>query len=58
MGKLHLPDGAVTLTDVLVRDAMAAELAKRHEPLDAARLLDAKKPRLGYAGTRPVKCSK
>jgi 5'-nucleotidase len=58
MGKLHLPDGAVTLTDVLVRDAMAAELAKRHKPLEAAQVFDAKKPRLAYTGTRPIKCEK
>jgi 5'-nucleotidase len=57
MGKLHLADDAVTLTDVLVRDAMAAELAKRRKPLDAAQLLDAKKPRLDYLGTRPIKCT-
>jgi 5'-nucleotidase len=57
IGKLHLGDDAVTLTDVLVRDAMAAELAKRHKPLDAAQLFDAKKPRLDYLGTRPIKCT-
>src|SRR5579862_1662350 len=42
MGKLGLPDGAVTITDVIVRDAMAAELAKRKTPLDAKQELDPK----------------
>ncbi|HTJ45317.1 MAG TPA: 5'-nucleotidase C-terminal domain-containing protein [Kofleriaceae bacterium] len=56
IGRLALPDGAVDLTDVIIRDAMAAELKKRGGSISAKDFFDPKKPRLDFPGKRPVKC--
>ena len=61
IGKLGLPDGAIALTDVIIRDAMAAELARRGKSagsIDAKAFFDPKKPRLAFAGHRPMSCAK
>lgn len=55
IGRLKLPDGAVTVTDVIIRDAMEAALAKV-ATLDPGKLADPKAPRLRYPGVRPVRC--
>jgi 2',3'-cyclic-nucleotide 2'-phosphodiesterase (5'-nucleotidase family) len=57
VGRLKLPDGAVTIDNVIIRESMAAQLKKRGGRLDPARLLDPHKPRLAYPGQRPVKCA-
>jgi 2',3'-cyclic-nucleotide 2'-phosphodiesterase (5'-nucleotidase family) len=55
IGRLKLPAGAVTVTDVIIRDAMAKQL-RRGGTLDPGKLYDPKAPRLRYAGDRPVRC--
>ncbi|MCE9574644.1 MAG: 5'-nucleotidase C-terminal domain-containing protein [Deltaproteobacteria bacterium] len=57
IGRLGLPDGAVEVTDVLIRDAIADVLKKRGGKVSASDVFDPKKPRLAYPGPRPVKCS-
>jgi 5'-nucleotidase len=54
IGRLKLPDGAVTMTDTIIRDAMAEVLRKRKGPLDPAQIVA--KKRLDYEGQRPVTC--
>jgi 2',3'-cyclic-nucleotide 2'-phosphodiesterase (5'-nucleotidase family) len=54
IGKLHLPSGAIELTDVIVRDAMADVLRAHPGTLDPKTKYAAK--RLDYAGARPVHC--
>ncbi len=54
IGRLKLPDGAVKITDVIIRDAMADVLRKRRGPLDPAQIVA--KKRLDYEGQRPVSC--
>ena len=60
IGKLGLPEGAIHVTDTIIRDAMADVLRgwKRsaRASIDAARLYSAAAPRLDYEGTRPVTC--
>ncbi len=55
IGRLKLPAGAVTVTDQIIRDAMATQL-RRGGTLDPGKLYDAKAPRLRYDGARPVRC--
>jgi 2',3'-cyclic-nucleotide 2'-phosphodiesterase (5'-nucleotidase family) len=57
IGRLALPDGAVELTDVIIRDAMKDVLAKRGGSIKASDVFDPKKPRLAYPGKRPVTCT-
>jgi 5'-nucleotidase len=54
IGRLKLPDGAVKMTDVIIRDAIADVLRKRKGPLDPAQIVA--KKRLDYEGQRPVSC--
>jgi 5'-nucleotidase len=54
IGRLKLPDGAVKMTDVIIRDAIADVLRKRKGPLDPAQIVARK--RLDYEGQRPVSC--
>ena len=56
IGRLKLPAGAVTVTDVIIRDAMAKEL-RRGGKIDPGKLYDPKAPRLRYDGDRPVSCA-
>jgi 5'-nucleotidase len=56
LGKLKLPDGAVTTTDAIIRDAMADVLRQRKGSIDPAQLMANK--RLDYEGSRPVECQK
>lgn len=57
-GVLDLAPEAVQLEDLLIREAMAAQLSKRGgriDPSDPA-LFDEDKPRVHYPGERPVRC--
>ncbi|MEJ7603714.1 MAG: bifunctional UDP-sugar hydrolase/5'-nucleotidase [Kofleriaceae bacterium] len=55
IGRLKLPDGAVTMTDVIIRDAMADMLRKRKgTTIDPTKIGAVK--RLDYPGKRPVQC--
>lgn len=57
IGRLKLPDGAVKITDVIIRDAMADLLRKQKgKRIDPADLLAPAKKRMDYEGTRPVSC--
>ena len=56
IGRLKLPDGSVTVTDLLLRDAMATALTARGGTLAASDLHDPDQPRLAYPRPRPVKC--
>jgi len=46
---------SIEVKDTLVRDALVAQLAARRTVRDAD-LIDAKRPRLGLPGKRPVRC--
>jgi 2',3'-cyclic-nucleotide 2'-phosphodiesterase (5'-nucleotidase family) len=56
IGRLKLPDGAIKITDVIIRDAMADTLRKKQGTIDPARLFSAATKRLDYVGNRPVEC--
>lgn len=56
-GRLKLPEGAVTMTDVIIRDAIADVLRKKKGKVEPASLYSATKRRLDYEGERPVLCS-
>jgi 5'-nucleotidase len=60
IGRLKLPDGAIHVTDMIIRDALGEVLrgwkATPKATIDPARLYSATAPRLDYEGTRPVTC--
>jgi len=57
IGRLKLPDGAIKMTDVIIRDAIADILRKRKGgKIDPAQLFAPAKRRLDYEGNRPVEC--
>ena len=60
IAKLGLPEGAIHVTDAIIRDAMADVLrgwkGSAKASIDAQRLYSATAPRLDYEGTRPVTC--
>jgi 2',3'-cyclic-nucleotide 2'-phosphodiesterase (5'-nucleotidase family) len=56
-GRLKLPEGAVQMTDVLIRDAMADVLRKRKGTIEPDKLFSPVGPRrMDYEGSRPVEC--
>lgn len=60
IGRLKLPEGAVRITDVIIRDAVADLLRKRKgaaATIDAAQLHSPSVRRLDYEGQRPVLCT-
>ena len=57
IGRLKLPEGSVTMTDTIIRDAMADALRARGGTLAPAQVYDPAKPRMDYPGTRPVSCA-
>ena len=57
IGRLKLPDGAITITDVIIRDALADLLRKRKGTIEPAKLYSANVKRMDYEGTRPVECA-
>ena len=56
IGRLKLPETAIQMTDVIIRDAIADVLRKRKGKIDPATLLSPTKKRLDYEGERPVLC--
>jgi 2',3'-cyclic-nucleotide 2'-phosphodiesterase (5'-nucleotidase family) len=60
IGRLKLPDGKITVTDVIIREAVADVLRRwkgtPRAAVDVAKLLDAARPRLAYPGQRPLRC--
>ena len=56
IGRLKLADGAVKMTDTIIRDAMAEVLRKQKGTVDPAKYTA--KKRLDYPGKRPVQCGK
>ncbi|MDB4958458.1 MAG: 5-nucleotidase [Myxococcales bacterium] len=54
LGKL--PDGAIKLTDTIIREAIADVLRKTKGTIDPAKLFGPKTKRLDYEGKRPVEC--
>ena len=60
IGRLKLPDGAIKMTDVIIRDAIADILRKRKgAKIDPAQLFAPPATRrLDYEGNRPVECGK
>jgi 5'-nucleotidase len=57
IGRLKLPEGSVTMTDVIIRDGMADALRARGGTLAPVQVFDPAHPRLAYPGTRPVSCA-
>jgi len=57
IGRLKLPEGAITMTDDIIRDAIAAILRKKKGKVDPAQLYSPARRRLDYEGDRPVNCS-
>ncbi|HET9987897.1 MAG TPA: 5'-nucleotidase C-terminal domain-containing protein, partial [Kofleriaceae bacterium] len=58
IGKLKLPAGAIKVTDVIMREAIADVLRKqRGKTLDPTKLFDATHKRIDYEGKRPVVCA-
>ena len=55
VGRLKLPEGAIKVTDVIIRDAIAEVLRKKKGTLDPAKLMSPK--RQDYEGQRPVECA-
>ena len=58
IGRLKLPNGAIKITDVIIRDAMADVLKKRGGTIDPAQFYSKLKKRMDYQGNRPVECAK
>jgi 5'-nucleotidase len=58
IGRLKLPETAIQMTDVIIRDAMADALRKRKGAIEPAQLYSATKKRMDYEGERPVECGK
>jgi 2',3'-cyclic-nucleotide 2'-phosphodiesterase (5'-nucleotidase family) len=56
IGRLKLPEGAIQMTDVIIRDAIADVLRKKKGKVDPAQLFSPAKRRLDYEGERPVEC--
>jgi hypothetical protein len=54
IGHLDLPSGAIELTDVIIRDAMADVLRAHPATIDPQAKYAGK--RLEFPGKRPVKC--
>jgi len=60
IGKLKLPDGAIQMTDTIIREAIADVLRRRkttpRASIDPTQLYSAARPRLDYEGKRPLEC--
>lgn len=56
IGRLKLPEGSVTVTDVIIRDALADQVRKRKGAIDPATLYSAAIKRMDYPGSRPIAC--
>jgi 5'-nucleotidase len=58
IGRLKLPEGAVKMTDVIIRDAMVDVLKKKKGTIDPKDYFSPTKKRMDYEGERPVTCIK
>jgi 2',3'-cyclic-nucleotide 2'-phosphodiesterase (5'-nucleotidase family) len=56
IGRLKLPQDAIKMTDVIIRDAIADVLRKKKGKVDPTQLHSPTKKRLDYEGERPVLC--
>ena len=56
IGRLKLPAGSVVESDVIIRDAVAAQFVARGGTIAAGDLYDPDQPRVAYPPPRPVKC--
>jgi 2',3'-cyclic-nucleotide 2'-phosphodiesterase (5'-nucleotidase family) len=60
IGRLKLPDGAIRMTDAIIRDAVSDVLrgwkGTPRAAIDPARLYSAAAPRFDYEGKRPISC--
>lgn len=58
IGRLKLPDNAIHVTDMIIREAFGDVLRswKAKPPLDPAKLYSAARRRLDYEGKRPLSC--
>ena len=56
IGRLKLGEGAIKITDVIIRDAIADLLRKQGGTIDPGKLFSAKVKRMDYEGERPVSC--
>ena len=54
LGKLHLPPGAIQVTDQIIREGMADVLRARKGTIDPKQITTPR--RLDYPGQRPVRC--
>lgn len=57
VGRLKLPDGAIKVTDVIIRDAIADILRKKKGTVDPDKLFSSTVRRMDYEGNRPVECA-
>lgn len=57
IGRLKLPYDAITMTDVIIRDAIADVLKKKGGKVDPTQLYQPTRKRLDYEGARPVECA-
>jgi 2',3'-cyclic-nucleotide 2'-phosphodiesterase (5'-nucleotidase family) len=58
IGRLKLPEGAIKMTDVIIRDAMVDVLKKKKGTIDPKDYFSPAKKRMDYEGERPVSCTK
>jgi 2',3'-cyclic-nucleotide 2'-phosphodiesterase (5'-nucleotidase family) len=58
IGRLKLPEDAVKMTDVIIRDAMVDVLKKKQGTIDPKDYFSPTKKRMDYEGERPVTCIK
>jgi 2',3'-cyclic-nucleotide 2'-phosphodiesterase (5'-nucleotidase family) len=56
IGRLKLPEDAVKITDVIIRDAIADILRKTKGTIDPSKLFSPTVKRMDYVGNRPVSC--
>jgi 5'-nucleotidase len=60
LGKLKLPEGAIQITDTIIREAIADVLRSRkatpRASIDPTHLYSVGRPRLDYEGKRPLEC--
>jgi 2',3'-cyclic-nucleotide 2'-phosphodiesterase (5'-nucleotidase family) len=61
IGRLKLPQGAIQVTDTIIREALADVLrgwkATPRATIEPSRWYSATRPRLDYVGKRPIDCS-
>ncbi len=56
IGRLKLPENAITATDTIIRDAMADVLRKQKGTIDPAKIFGPGHARMDFEGKRPIHC--